>query len=458
MQKFIINAHTKRALAVAAAMAFVAIAPPVLAQSSAPEQPPSVFGGVEAGPLWFGGQANLILQGHGAFHSPYEGANSLRAQSEHALSHVLTLYTTCKLSGKSELVVDIESAGGKGISNASGVAGFTDLDVVRNPQLGSAPYLARAELHAVVPLAGETESVPRGPLSGFATLPARRLEIRVGKMGTPDSFDLNDAGSDSHLQFLNWAIDNNGAYDYAADTRGYTLGAVAEYHVPLWTVRAGLMLMPKVANGIKLDHDVRHARGENLEFEFRPQLVADRATTARVLLYRNLARMGSYREALANDHGAPPDITESRRRGRTKYGIGLNGEQELTGRVRAFARIGWNDGRNESFAYTEVDRTVEAGFDLRASKHRPFDKVGVALVANGISAAHRDYLAAGGFGFILGDGALRYGAERIVEAYYTAHIGRGVYLSLDLQDVHHPGYNRDRGPVLVPAARLHVDF
>jgi high affinity Mn2+ porin len=457
MQKPVSNAHTNRTLAIVAAIVFLATSPPVLAQADVPAQPPSVFGGIEAGPLWIGGQANYILQGHGAFHSPYEGANSLRAESEHALSHVLTLYTVCRLSKRSELVVDIESAGGKGISDAFGIAGFTNLDVVRNPGLGSTPYLARLEIHTVVPLGNETESVSRGPLSGFTTLPVRRLEIRAGKMGTPDSFDLNGPGSDSHLQFLNWSIDNNGAYDYAADTRGYTLGAVAEYHVPLWTVRAGLVLMPAVANGIKLDHDVRHARGENLEFEFRPQIVADRATIARVLLFRNLARMGSYREALTDRQGVP-DITESRRRGRTKYGVGLNAEQELTDRIRAFVRLGWNDGRNESFAYTEIDRTVEAGFDLRPNNRRPLDKIGVALAANRISALHRAYLAVGGLGFLLGDGALRYGPERIVEVYYTAHIGRGVYLSLDLQDIHDPGYNRDRGPVLVPAARLHVDF
>jgi high affinity Mn2+ porin len=441
MQKQVINAITSWAIAL------VAAASPALAQE-----------GASAGPLWIGEQANLILQGHGRFHSPYQGANSLRAVNEHALSTVFTLYTTCKLSKGSELVVDIESAGGKGISDAFGVAGFTNLDVVRNPQLGATPYLARAEFHAVVPLAAETESVPRSPLSGLLTLPVRRLEIRVGKMGTVDSFDLNGAGSDSHLQFLNWTVDNNGAYDYAADTRGYTLGGIAEVHVPLWSVRAGLMLMPAVANGIKLDHDVRHAHGENLELEFRPQLVADRATTARVLLFRNLAHMGSYREALAARNGAPPDITKSRRRGRTKYGVGLNAEQELTDRIRAFARLGWNDGKNESFAYTEVDRTAEAGFDLRPCKRRPLDKAGVAFAANRISGVHRDYLAAGGLGFLLGDGALRYGPERIVEAYYTAHIGRGVYLSLDLQDIHAPGYNRDRGPVLVSAARMHVDF
>lgn len=286
----------------------------------------------------------------------------------------------------------------------------------------------------------------------------RRLEVRIGKLSTVDSFDVNAVGSDSHLQFLNWTTDNNGAYDYAADTRGYTIGGVAEYHVPLWTLRAGLMLMPTVANGIKLDYDVRHARGENVELELRPQGINGRATVVRALLFRNLARMGSYRDAVAVRQAATPDIAALRRRARTKYGVGLNAEQELTSRLRAFARLGWNDGRNESFAYTEVDRTVEAGFDLQPTKARPRDKIGVALVMNRISAPHRGYLAAGGLGFLLGDGALRYSPERMTEAYYTMHLGRGVYASLDFQDIHNPGYNHDRGPVMVSAARLHVDF
>jgi carbohydrate-selective porin OprB len=136
----------------------------------------------------------------------------------------------------------------------------------------------------------------------------------------------------------------------------------------------------------------------------------------------------------------------------------VNVEQEISDRVRAFARLGWNDGRNESFAYTEVDRTAAAGGDVRPFPRRPLDRVGVAAVINGLSAAHRDYLAAGGVGFLLGDGSLHYGQERIAEAYYTAFIGRGVYFSIDLQSVKNPAYNRDRGPVLIPSTRLHIDF
>jgi high affinity Mn2+ porin len=408
--------------------------------------------------FWVGGQANIITQSHGRFTSPYAGANSLDSRPERATSRVFTLFTTLRASRNTELIVDVESAGGRGIGNAFGLAGFTNLDVVRNPTLGARPYLARAQIHAVIALAGGSEPSERTFLSRLAELPTRRLELRAGKLGTPDFFDLNSAGSDSHLQFMNWTIDNNGAYDYAADTRGYTWGVVAELHVPAWTLRGGVMLMPAVANGIHYDHDVRHARGENVELEVRRPLLRGRATTARFLLYRNLARMGSYREALAARGAEAPDVTLSRRRGRTKLGAGINVEQELSDRTRAFARLGWSDGRNESFAYTEVDRTVQVGMDVRPFTRRPLDRIGAAVVANALSPAHRDYLAAGGVGFIIGDGALRYGHERIIEAYYTALLRRGVYASADLQAIRNPAYNRDRGPLLVASARLHVDF
>jgi hypothetical protein len=213
-----------------------------------------------------------------------------------------------------------------GISDALGLAGFTNLDVVRNPTLGATPYIARAQVHSVIALGSESERSERTPLSGFATLPTRRLELRAGKLGTVDHFDVNAIGSDSHLQFMNWTIDNNGAFDYAADTRGYTWGVIAEMHVPTLTLRGGVMLMPAVANGIHYDHHIRHARGENVELELRRPFMRGRPATARFLLYRNLARMGSYREALATRGSEAPDITLSRRRGRTKFGVGVNVE------------------------------------------------------------------------------------------------------------------------------------
>jgi hypothetical protein len=288
-------------------------------------------------------------------------------------------------------------------------------------------------LHKVFRLGKGNVESERGPLPLFTELPAKRLEIRVGKFSMVDFFDLNSVGSDSHLQFLNWTVDNNGSYDYAANTRGYTWGAIATYLSPRWAVRYAFAMMPKVANGPNLDANLLRANGQNLEFEYRRGLLPHRDGSIRFLSYLNTADMGNYQDSI-NEYKAgevsSPDITATRRQGRHKYGFGLNLEQVVAKPVRVFARLGWNDGHNESFAYTEVDRTAAFGFDLWGTLwKRQFDRVGVAYVFNGLSGSHREYLALGGLGFVLGDGALNYGREQIFETYYTAHVWRGLYFS-----------------------------
>jgi len=407
---------------------------------------------------WLSGQVNLISQTHGRFTSPYEGDNSLRPNREQALSRLWTIYTGVKLPGHTECLFDIESAGGRGLSDALGVAGFTNLDVVRNPTLGSAPYIARAMVHTTIPLSSDMVDTRPNAFALAAHVPARRIEIRAGKLSMADFFDVNAVGSDSHLQFTNWTVDNNGAYDYAADTRGYTYAAVVEYDTPRWSLRFGEALMPTVANGIEMDWNVSRARAENLELELRPVS----GLAVRLLGYANHANMGSYDEAIQgflSGRDALPDVVAHRAQGRVKTGVGLNAEYAFPTFVRVFARTGWNEGHNESFAYTEVNNSVQVGGDLSGGPwSRSQDRLGVALVSNGLSQPHREYLALGGQGFLLGDGALRYGREDIVETYYTAHLWRGLSASGGLQYIDHPGYNRDRGPVLVEMLRLHVEF
>jgi carbohydrate-selective porin OprB len=257
-------------------------------------------------------------------------------------------------------------------------------------------------------------------------------------------------------------VDNNGAWDYAANTRGYTDGALLEYDDHQWSVRFAEALMPKVANGINLDADLLRAHAENVEGQYSGNLLHNLASVVRVLGYVNHANMGSYREAVDNYLAglAPkPDIISTRVQGRVKYGFGVNLEQELTSQIGVFARYGWSDGRNESFAYTEVDETVELGGWVRGEKwRRKLDKFGLAFVSNGISKDHQEYLRLGGLGFLLGDGNLNYGRENILETFYNAHFWRGLYGAFNLQYIVDPGYNRDRGPVIVPGFRGHVEF
>jgi hypothetical protein len=434
-----------------------AVVPAQTAPAAAPAET-TIFSHPPDSRWWLSGQVNLISQRHGRFTSPYQGDNSLQPGPEQALSRLWTIYTGVTLPGHTELLFDVESAGGRGLSDALGLAGFTNLDVVRNPTLGSAPYIARAMVHVTFPLSEEVVDTTPTAFSLAAHTPARRVEIRVGKLGMADFFDVNAVGSDSHLQFTNWTVDNNGAYDYAADTRGYTYAAIVEYDTPKWSLRFGEALMPTVANGIDMDWNIARARAENLELELHPKA----GLALRLLGYANHADMGNYDEAVEGflaGHDPKPDVVAYRRPGRVKTGLGVNTEYTFPTLVRVFARAGWNEGHNESFAYTEVDNSAQAGGDLSGAMwSRPQDRLGVAMVSNGLSESHRQYLTFGGQGFLLGDGTLRYGREDIVETYYTAHVWRGMSASGGLQYIDHPGYNRDRGPVLVEMLRLHVDF
>jgi hypothetical protein len=434
----------------------------IAAETAEADPAPAMFPHPETDRWWISGQANWISQWHPAFHSSYQGVNSLTPEAQDATSRVLTLFTGLRLTGTTELLCDVQETGGHGIGEALGLAGATNLDVVRNPRLSKAPYVARLMWHQIIPLSRENATSARTPFSLFRTLPVRRLEIRFGKFSMVDSFDTNTYGTDSTFQFMNWTVDNNGAYDYSADTRGFTFGAMLEYHDRRWAVRFAEGLMPKVANGIHLDADVSRAHAENIEFELHGTVLRRQEGVVRFLSFVNHANMGSYREAVDNflaGKTAKPEITAHPLRTTIKYGFGVNFEQPLNGWMGVFGRWGWDEGRHESFAYTEVDQTVEIGAGGNGKRwNRKFDRAGLVFVSNGISRDHQQYIALGGLGFLLGDGRLNYGRENIVESYYTLHVWRGIYPAFGVQHINNPGYNRDRGPLVVPTLRLHLEF
>jgi hypothetical protein len=433
-------------------------------QPAAPttQTPDTFFEHSQTAKWWVSGQANFIFQANGSFYAQYSGPNSFKNVPENALSRVLTLFTAYEFTPQSQLYLDVEETGGSGLSSALGLAGFVNLDVVRNPSIGQQPYIARLFFQQSIPLSDEKEESDRTSLSMPTEVPVKRLNLRFGKFALADFFDNNIGGTDSHYQFLNWVIDNNGAYDYAADTRGYTIGAMIELEERNWALRFAETLMPKVANGPNLDADVARARSENVELELRPQLLKKKETTIRLLNYVNHADMGDYEQAvqLYLDGVTPtPDVTATRQQGTVKYGFGANFEQELWKDSYAFGRWGWNEGKHESFCYTEDNEGYELGIYSRGTNwHRSLDRAGAAFVSSGLSKAHQAYLAYGGLGFLLGDGALNYGRENIEEIFYTAHVWRGLFLAGDVQHVNNPGMNRDRGPFTVPGIRLHLEF
>lgn len=428
--------------------------------------PEAVFPHFKSTRFWLSGQMNFIFQTHPDFHADYSGPHSLSPEYQKATSRVLTLYTGVRINDSAELLVDIEEAGGAALSQGFGLAGNTDLDIVRNPLLSKAPYLGRGMIHKVFALSKDKVENQRTFLSLFDELPRRRLEIRFGKFSMPDFFDMNSVGSDTHFQFNNWSIDNNGAWDYAADTRGYTVGVVADYEDRNSGFRFAEALMPKVANGIDLVWRPWQVHAENWQYEYRRGVLPKKDGAIRLLAYTNYANMGIYRIAneqfrhdLSLEPETVPEITNHPWHVTRKYGFGVNFEQNLTKYVTAFARWGWDNGKTESFAYTEIDETFDQGVGVNGAWwRRKQDRAGVAFVSNGIKKDHQVYLAEGGQGFLLGDGGLNYGRENIVETYYTAHVWRGIYISPSVQHINDPGYNRDRGPVVVPGFRAHVEF
>jgi hypothetical protein len=422
-------------------------------------------------PKLLGAQYTFIRQHQTSLTSPYEGPRSLDPTGDTQSSHTIGLYFGWAVIDHLQLYLDTEKFMGAGVSGAQGLAGLTNGDVIRQGA-GNLPkrfYVARAFVRYLIPLPlGEAN-----PAMAVATRaqdqlpgpePATRLEIKLGVLAANDDFDQNRYANSTRTQFMNWSLWNNPAWDFAADTRGYTDGIMIGFVSPRWSIKYGLYRMPVRANQQELESSLGRARGENLEFTYRMGAAEeDHGTIVRVLAYRNIANMGIYEDAiaLAEATGTVPDIVAQDREGRKKWGFGVNVEQPLAddGETGVFARAGWNDGKTESFAFTEVDRAFSVGGQL-AGGHwkRAQDQVGLAIAINGLSGPHRQYLAYGGIGFLLGDGRLNYGLEEILETYYRFQFGHYVQLSPDVQYIRNPGYNRDRGPVTVWGLRLHLEY
>lgn len=402
-------------------------------------------------------QATVVSQGHPGFSADYSGINSLSNKSENAQSLTTTLFLGRRLWEGAALYFDPEVAGGTGMSSTLGVAGFPNGETTRVTLIKPTPYIARLFLEQTFDLGGAAVPVNPGPNQLGGTESDTRLTLRGGKLSATDIFDTNKYSHDPRGQFMNWSLMDNGAWDYPADTRGYTGGVTAELVVKDWALRYGFFLMPKEANGTPLDFHFLEAHGQALEFEEDYRL-GERPGIARLMVYLNDANMGSYRKTI-DTPAYDMDITLSRGPIRSKGGVTLNAEQELSDLWGAFFRAGWSDGRNETFAFTEIDRTVEAGVVLKGAPwDRPGDVVGAAFVVNGLSNDHEAYLAKGGHGFIIGDGRLSYGPEAIFETYYSLNFKDTLFVTFDFQFVDHPAYNRDRGPVPVWAIRVHVEF
>lgn len=444
-------------------LGILVIAAPLLAAVAQSSDDSAKAGSARWHPYLLGTQVNVIAQGLRPMRSPYEGPNSLVGRGDSKVSHAYGVYGGVDAGQGLTGYLDVEMIRGKGISRVVGLAGPTNGDVLRQGtvDLGSGPYVARAFVRYTRSFSrGQRDTLTSGPDQVPGIVSTHRVEITAGKLAVSDLFDVNRYANSTRQQFMNWSLFQNTAWDFAADTRGYSNGVAIAWIHPAWAIRAGSFQMPHEANGNVFDSDLTRARGDEVELTLTLPRVR---TIGRVLGYANHARMGDYAEALAIgvSRGQIPDIAADDRPGRKKYGFGLNLEQPLAdgGETGAFGRLGWSDGRNESFAFSEVDRHVSVGAQVSGVHWgRANDRLGLGAVREGIVAVHRNYLAAGGVGFLLGDGRLTYGPEQIVEGYYRLQAGQYLQLSPDVQGIINPGYNRDRGPALVGSLRVNFRY
>ncbi|RAK54952.1 carbohydrate porin [Phenylobacterium soli] len=402
-------------------------------------------------------QGTDILQHYGRFHSPYQGANSFRSQGGSGNTVDATLYLGVRPWSGAELWANLEMYQGYAPSNTVGVAGYVNGDGAKVGRAHAYGRIARVFLRQTIDLGGEQENVDADVNQLGGARAKNRLVVAAGKLNVTDVFDTNKYAHDARHDFLNWSLIDAGSFDYAADAWGYTYGLATELYRGDWAWRVGVFDLSIVPNNAELTHDFSQfqivAEAER-RFSLR-----GRPGALRVTGFLSRGRMGRYDDAvrLAETPGVTPDISLVRRY-RSRPGVHLNLEQEVANGIGVFARLGWADGRYESYEYTDIDQTAQAGLSIVGGAWgRKDDTFGVAVVVNRLSSAGHRYLNAGGLGILVGDGRLPHpGTEEIVEAYYSLSVLKDVTLSLDDQLIERPAYNRDRGPANVIGVRLHI--
>ncbi len=420
--------------------------------------PPASDSGTERWNLFY--QATSIGQYHGTFHAPYSGPLSLDDTPERDVSLTTTLFFGLRLLPNTILYFDPEIAGGKGFSNVNGLGNPSNGEIPRVSSPTPTPYIARLYISQDFGFGSEKEHFESDENQLGGDRPMKRYSVYLGRFTVTDFFDNNAYTHDPRTQFMAWGVMYNGAWDYPADVRGYTWGIVNEFHTRNWSFRFGYTAEPRVANGSQFDRRILVNHGDTYEVERRYTIRA-RPGAIRLLGYDNHADAGTYAEAikLADKNGGTPDVTATRKNGTLKYGFGINLEQALSPDVGIFTRLGWNDGKTESFAFTAIDRLASAGIAWKGNRwHRKDDVVGTSFSAAGVSGVHASYLAQGGLDFLIGDGKLNYAPEYLWESYYSAHVYRGFFVTVDGQHYNNPAYNHDRGPVWVGSIRLHLEF
>ncbi len=399
-------------------------------------------------------QSTYIWQKKPSLASPYAGANSLRGEAEKSYSFTATAALGVRLGPSTEAWFNPEAAQGVPISGLLGLAGFSNGELAKTSGANLTAYRARLFVRHTIDLGGEAQTLASSANQLAGTTTTNRLVLTAGALSVLDLFDANAYAHDPRMQFMNWALMTHAAYDYPADSRGYTYGVAGEYIADGWALRAGRFAVPKQPNQLALDGRLLKHYGDQVEVS-RDYRAGEQAGTVRLLAFRMTAVMADYADALAATNGVPT-LDSARDSRRSKWGMGVNIEHRLSDDLGLFLRAFRADGRTETYAFTEADRSASLGAQVKGTSWgRGHDVVGLGMAVSSLSASHRTFLARGGQTFFLGDGALRYGREQDFEMYYRAQLCKGLSVTGDVQHIRNPGYNADRGPVSFYALRLH---
>lgn len=404
-------------------------------------------------------QSTYVWQTKQAFHADYSGPNSLRADTEKSYTFSATAYLGARLWEGAEVYANPEVVQGVPLSGLVGLGGITNGEAQKVAGTNPTLYRARLFLRQTVGLGGDRTALDEGFNQFTETVDRRRVVITLGNFALNDIFDGNAFSHDPRTQFLNWTLMDYGAWDFAADARGFTQGLAVEFYDEDWVLRLARVALPKEANGFALNSRILDAYADNFELE-HSHTISGQPGKLRALVYRNVANMATYpaANALAAETGNTPDIALVREP-RDKTGFGVSLEQSVSDSIGLFARYSATDGKGEEYAFAEVDRSAQLGLSIKGlAWSREDDTLGIAGVRNDLSSSHQHYLADGGLGFFVGDGQLTYHSEDIVEAYYSAKLMRGLWATLDYQRITAPAYNADRGPVSIYSARFHAEF
>ncbi len=405
------------------------------------------------------GQTTLIAQGYPSFRSPYQGPQSLPGISQGRETWTVGAFLGWRLWEGGELYFAPEIAQGFGIGSTLGLAGFSNGEAQKGgteyPRFRAQRYFFKQTFG----LGGEQESVADGPLQLASKRDIDRVTVTVGRFAVGDFFDGNAYAQDPRADFMNWAMWSSVAFDFPADLPGITRGAVVELNRKNWAIRTGFFQVPSLPASDVLTFNKGSAVAE---FEQR-YAILNQPGKLRFGFFGTQGTTANYRNVLGTVGANPAldinDVTIASRRERSKYGFYANIEQQVVRDVGIFGRLSWNDGQNEILSFTDIDRSASGGVSIKGSYWgRPTDTLAFGGAVNGLSAAHRDFLAAGGSGLLIGDGRLNYGTERILETYYAFALSKAFTFTADYQMVVNPAYNMDRGPVSIFSGRLHGEF